>query len=175
VAKQTIVLLTDDLDGSEAEVTMSFGFDGLAYDIDLSGANAQAFREIMGKYLAASTRKGRMVVSGAAASAPHRYGPPAPAQATADRDLNRKIREWAEKVGYHLAVRGRIPQHIVNAYHTGRVPERENTEDALPGMPEVLKATPEFVEAANRAPAKKAAPAKVTRQTLTRSRAGSKA
>ena len=38
--RQTIVSLVDDLDGSDADQTVTFGIDGRSYEIDLSAANA---------------------------------------------------------------------------------------------------------------------------------------
>ena len=40
MAKQVITLLTDDLDGGEADRTVEFGLDGVNYTIDLSEKNA---------------------------------------------------------------------------------------------------------------------------------------
>lgn len=41
----------DDLDGTEGAETVHFALDGQAYEIDLSGTNAQAFRAMFGPYL----------------------------------------------------------------------------------------------------------------------------
>jgi len=41
MAQKTLILLQDDLDGSEAAETVSFGLDGKSYEIDLSEKNAQ--------------------------------------------------------------------------------------------------------------------------------------
>ncbi|TLM70892.1 Lsr2 family protein [Pseudarthrobacter sp. NamB4] len=44
MAKRTIITLTDDLDGSDAEETISFSVDGTAYEIDLNADNARNLR-----------------------------------------------------------------------------------------------------------------------------------
>ena len=44
MAQKVQVLLVDDLDGSEATETVSFGLDGVAYEIDLSSGNAGQLR-----------------------------------------------------------------------------------------------------------------------------------
>ena len=44
VMRQTIVSLVDDLDGSDADQTVTFGIDGRSYEIDLSAANAEGHR-----------------------------------------------------------------------------------------------------------------------------------
>src|SRR5829696_9711830 len=41
MASRTVLVLTDDTDGSEAQVTVNFGLDGTQYEIDLSEANAK--------------------------------------------------------------------------------------------------------------------------------------
>ena len=38
----------------------------------------------------------------------------------ASRDQNQAIREWANKNGFEVSERGRIPSHIVEAYHSKR-------------------------------------------------------
>ena len=38
----------------------------------------------------------------------------------ASRDENQAIREWAEKAGYEVSKRGRIPSSLVEAYHNKR-------------------------------------------------------
>ena len=45
MAQKVQVLLVDDLDGSEATETVTFGLDGLSYEIDLSSGNAGRLRE----------------------------------------------------------------------------------------------------------------------------------
>ena len=40
MAQRVQVLLVDDLDGGVAEETVSFGLDGVSYEIDLSKSNA---------------------------------------------------------------------------------------------------------------------------------------
>ena len=41
MARRTVVMLTDDLDGSEATETVRFGLDGRDYEVDLSKKNAK--------------------------------------------------------------------------------------------------------------------------------------
>jgi hypothetical protein len=51
VSTITNVLLVDDLDGSAAEHTITFGLDGQAYEIDLSAPNADQLRGTLGRYV----------------------------------------------------------------------------------------------------------------------------
>ena len=114
MAKQVITLLTDDLDGGEADRTVEFGLDGVNYTIDLSEKNAGKLRKALDPFLNAATRVGRSP----APSPVRRNG--ATAGGRASRDENQAIREWANKNGHPVSERGRIPSHIVEAYHSRR-------------------------------------------------------
>ena len=59
MAKQTVTLLTDDIDGTEADRTVEFGLDGVNYTIDLSDKNAGKLRKALDPYLTAASRIGR--------------------------------------------------------------------------------------------------------------------
>jgi Lsr2 len=52
-------VLTDDLDGSNAEGTVWFGLDGTEYEIDLNAGHAEALREALARYVKAARRPGR--------------------------------------------------------------------------------------------------------------------
>jgi hypothetical protein len=115
MAKQVITLLTDDLDGGEADRTVEFGLDGVNYTIDLSEKNAGKLRKALDPYLNAATRVGR---SGGDARGARRSTTAGTGRAS--RDQNQAIREWATKNGYEVSERGRIPSSIVEAYHGKR-------------------------------------------------------
>jgi len=111
VVKQIIQKLVDDLDGGDADETVKFALDGIQYEIDLSEKNAAKLRELFEAYVAAGSRvaRGGVVVGGRAARG--RGG------ATADREQNKAIRDWAKKSGKDISDRGRIPQEIVDEFH----------------------------------------------------------
>src|SRR3954464_10355688 len=108
MAKQVITVLTDDLDGGDADRTVEFGLDGVNYTIDLSEKNAGKLRKALDPFLAVATRVGR---SGGALAGNRRGGGAATGRAS--RDQNQAIREWANKNGYEVSERGRIPSSIV--------------------------------------------------------------
>lgn len=114
MAKQVITVLTDDLDGGDADRTIEFGLDGVNYTIDLSDKNAGKLRKALDPYLTVAVRAGRTGGNGRIGSrvvaAPSR----------ANRDQNQAIREWAGKNGYDVAERGRIPSSVVDAFHAKR-------------------------------------------------------
>ena len=112
MAKQIIHKLVDDLDGGDADETVKFALDGIQYEIDLSEKNATKLRELFNPYVKAGSRiaRGGVVVGGRAARGR--------GAATADREQNKAIREWAKKAGKDISDRGRIPQEIVDEFHS---------------------------------------------------------
>ena len=110
MAKQTTVVLVDDLDGSEAAEQVEFAVDGRSYAIDLSAANSARLREALAPYVAAARRAGGRRGGGTAPSA-------APSRPAADRAQNQRIREWAIAQGMKISERGRIPSNVLAAYH----------------------------------------------------------
>jgi hypothetical protein len=111
MARKVQVLLVDDVDGSTADETVSFGLDGANYEIDLSATNAAALREALANYVEAGRKLGR---SGAAKAA--RAGTTTKPSPTTDRAQNQAIRDWAKRNGLQVSERGRIPAEIVAKY-----------------------------------------------------------
>jgi hypothetical protein len=112
VAQKVQVLLLDDLDGSEAEETVSFSIDGAAYEIDLSTGNANNLRDSLAKYVAAARKAGR---TGGGRQTGGRSRPGG--GAAIDRDQAAAIRAWAKKQGLQVSDRGRIPASIIEQYN----------------------------------------------------------
>ncbi|HWS35173.1 MAG TPA: Lsr2 family protein [Actinoplanes sp.] len=115
MAKQIITVLTDDLDGGDADRTVEFGLDGVNYTIDLSEKNAGKLRKALEPFLSAATRLGR---NGNVPTTARRAVPAVSSRSS--RDQNQAIREWANKNGHPVSERGRIPSHVVEAYHAKR-------------------------------------------------------
>jgi Lsr2 len=111
MVKQVVTLLTDDLDGSEADRTVEIGLDRFNYTIDLSEKNAGKLRKALEPYISAGTRMGRGGVDRRSV----RGRGPAPGGRTS-RGQNQAIREWAGKNGYEVSERGRIPTSVVEAF-----------------------------------------------------------
>jgi hypothetical protein len=103
VARKVVVTVIDDLDGASAAAeTVSFGIDGVGYEIDLSEANAREFRAGLGKWIPFARKVGgRSRVKASAA------GRPKDAKA---------VREWARRNGHDVPERGRIPSTVLQAY-----------------------------------------------------------
>ena len=112
MAKQVVTLLTDDLDGGEADRTVEFGLDGVNYTIDLSEKNAGKLRKALDPYIAAGTRVGRGGLDRRGGG----RGRAATAGGRSSREQNQAMREWAAKNGYEVSERGRIPTSVVEAF-----------------------------------------------------------
>lgn len=108
MARKVLVRLVDDLDGmpSEDVATVTFSLDRVTYQIDLNESNATKLRDGLASYVAAARRTGGRVRRGA------------PGRAAGTGNDGPAIREWARENGHDLAERGRIPSHIVDAFHT---------------------------------------------------------
>jgi len=111
VAQKVQVVLTDDLDGGEADETVQFALDGVSYEIDLSEPNAESLRGALAPYLAAARRVGgRASRRGAAKSRP-----------AAERVDLSDLRAWARENGYQVSDRGRVSSEVRAAYEAAHV------------------------------------------------------
>ena len=113
MAQKVQVLLIDDLDGSEAEETVTFALDGSSYEIDLSSSNAKRLREELAPFIEAARR------------VPSRRSAPKSKQRTVlSRERSAQIRAWAQQQGKQISERGRIPKAIVERFvHEQNVPD----------------------------------------------------
>ncbi|KQU28401.1 MULTISPECIES: histone-like nucleoid-structuring protein Lsr2 [unclassified Rhodococcus (in: high G+C Gram-positive bacteria)] len=120
MAKNLIVEMTDDIDGSViADGTgesIEFSVDGVDYAIDLNDKNAEEFRKAFGYYIEHAAKVGGRKRGG------HTSAVRAAAEATTkksskrDPEQTRAIREWANSNGYEVSDRGRIPTAVVEAF-----------------------------------------------------------
>lgn len=108
MAQKIQVLLTDDLDGSEAAQTVRFGWLGADYEIDLNDKNFAAFEKAIGKYVTVARKTG----GGAKARSVRRAG-------GAKADLA-AVRAWARENGYEVSDRGRVSSTVMDAYHAAQ-------------------------------------------------------
>jgi hypothetical protein len=108
MAQKVQVILVDDLDGGEAEETVSFALDGVSYEIDLSAGNAAELREALAGWVGHARRTG-----GRAASA--RRGAGTPRARSGSRDLT-AVRSWARENGFSVSDRGRVSSEVLTAY-----------------------------------------------------------
>ena len=64
MAQKVQVLLVDDLDGGEADETVTFALDGKTYEIDLTTANADKLRGLLDPYTKGGRRTGGRAAGG---------------------------------------------------------------------------------------------------------------
>ena len=83
MATRTVVTLVDDVDGGVAEESLSFGLDGVEYEIDLSTEHAEALRDALAPYVAAARRTGGRRSRGSRATSRRSVSKLTPARAPA--------------------------------------------------------------------------------------------
>lgn len=112
MVQKTQVVIVDDLTGdvlAEGQgQTVSFGFDGTSYEIDLDKDNADVLRQAFKRYIDAGRRVGRQASTGGARGGSH--------VGRRNRQDTAAIRAWARENGHEVSERGRIPSSILQAY-----------------------------------------------------------
>ncbi|WP_127479186.1 histone-like nucleoid-structuring protein Lsr2 [Nocardioides pantholopis] len=104
------IVLEDDIDGGEANETVTFGLDGTSYEIDLNDKNAAALRDLLAPYVGHARKVG---------STPRRGGGSgrrSAASAPAGGPSAREIRDWARANGHDVPDRGRVSAEVREAY-----------------------------------------------------------
>jgi hypothetical protein len=113
MAKATVEVLIDDLDGSEAAETVTLGWNGDWRELDLSKRNLASLSRSLEKYW----KVGRPIPGDRRPPAPpRRTKKGSPRRATAKRDP-KLIRAWATESGVAVPARGRIPVDVERQYN----------------------------------------------------------
>jgi len=107
MARKVTIVLEDDLDGGAADESVAFALDGIAYEIDLSRANAARLRDAMEPFIKAA-RKAPRGPRGRTGR-----GTKATAGSHTERADPQTIRAWAGSNGIRVSERGRIPADVV--------------------------------------------------------------
>lgn len=110
MAQRVNIVLVDDIDGKDADETVTFGLDGVTYEIDLSTANATKLRDAIAPYVGHARRAGGSASrrSSGRRSSSRRGSDSGPSA--------REVREWARSNGYNLSDRGRVSSEVRAAY-----------------------------------------------------------
>lgn len=108
MAQRVNVVLVDDIDGSDATETVTFGLDGVQYEIDLSEAHADELRQAIALYIGHGRRAGgrKRGSSNGRSAAGARSGGPTAAE----------VRAWARENGWDVPARGRVSAEVREAY-----------------------------------------------------------
>ncbi|MFC0112575.1 histone-like nucleoid-structuring protein Lsr2 [Kibdelosporangium aridum] len=117
MAQKVLVQLVDDLDGTSSDdiTTVTFGLDGVTYEIDLTANNAAKLRNQLGDFVDHARRTGGRVKRG---TSPKAVAP------AANREQTKAIRDWARQNGFELSDRGRIPINVIEAFEAAHVGKR---------------------------------------------------
>jgi Lsr2 len=110
MAKTVITQVTDDLDGSSGAETITFGYRGTNYEIDLGRRNASAFDKTMKPYVDAA----RKVTDPRGGRRGSSNGRRTSRRSSAGQLAS--IREWARAQGYSVSDRGRISADVMESY-----------------------------------------------------------
>ena len=110
MAKATVQILVDDLDGSHGAETVRLGWNGDWRELDLSQRNLAALDRVLAKYWDA----GRPVSNSRKAT---RGRPAASARAKSARRDPKRIRAWANEHGIQVSPRGRIPADVERQFN----------------------------------------------------------
>lgn len=107
MAQKVNIVLVDDIDGTDAAETVSFGLDGTTYEIDLNDSNAAALRAALAGYVGHARKVGSP--RGRKARSTPASGPSA-----------RELRDWARSNGFEVSDRGRVPSEVREAFDAAR-------------------------------------------------------
>jgi len=110
MAQKVNIVLVDDLDGTEASETVSFGLDGTTYEIDLNDANAASLREALSGYVGHA----RKVTGGGRRT--RRSSGGSSSSSSSSSSNTKDVREWAKAQGMEVSERGRISADVQQAY-----------------------------------------------------------
>lgn len=99
VATRTIITVHDDLDGTDAQETISFSLDGIDYVIDLNEGNARKLRTALRPFVAAA-----------------RIAPDTRQRARSEQSHNATVRAWARDHGLKVSGRGTISTRVLDLY-----------------------------------------------------------
>ena len=109
MATTTITSVSDDIDGTPDAQTVTFGFQGVAYSIDLGPKSLDKLTKALTPFIAHATRQRGSVRSVGAGKGR--------AKATTARPYEiSDLREWAGKNTIKVPQRGRIPAAVVEQY-----------------------------------------------------------
>lgn len=104
MAQRVQIVLTDDLDDSKADSTVTFAYQGTTYEMDLSDSNRNSLEEALAPYIAAARKVSTSRRGGASK---RRSGSGASAT---------EIRAWAVEQGMNVSSRGRVSSEVREAY-----------------------------------------------------------
>jgi len=107
MAQQVNVVIVDDLDGTPAHETVTFGLDGITYEIDLTTDNAERLRDSIAEWVGHGRRVGGV----------RRKSSKSVTKRSSVGSDSTTIREWARANGHQVSDRGRIKADVIEAFN----------------------------------------------------------
>ncbi len=104
MARRIQVVIEDDLNGGPADETMSFGLDGVTYEIDLNARNADKLRSCLAPYIEVGRKS----------AGPKRRSTAATKSTSSSRSA--EVRQWAQDNGIAVSARGRVSADVIAKY-----------------------------------------------------------
>lgn len=112
MAQKVQVILVDDVDGGDASETVTFGLDGVSYEIDLNDDNAAKLRDSLSTWVGHARKVGGRSGTRRRSSS----SSSAPAAASKGGTDTAAVRAWARENGHDVSERGRISAEVLAAY-----------------------------------------------------------
>jgi Lsr2 len=104
MAKTVSVVVNDDIDGSPNAETVTFGLDGVTYEIDLAKKNRAKLEREFAPYIEAGRRLSRT------------RGRATGSRSPSPRVDRAAVRAWANEHGLKVSERGRISAAVMERY-----------------------------------------------------------
>jgi hypothetical protein len=113
MAQTIVVRLIDDIDGGEADETVSFALDGRSYEIELSKKNASVLRKLLEPYMENGRAAGRALGHGRARNVSSQKGPSGSKTLFSELSVEERgrFRDWAD-----MPTARRVSDAKVNAW-----------------------------------------------------------
>ncbi|MEJ5944259.1 Lsr2 family protein [Pseudokineococcus basanitobsidens] len=114
MAQKTKVILIDDVEGGEADETVTFALDGVSYEIDLTSERAAQLRDALAPWVGHARKAGG---SGRATGTRRASRSSSSASRSSGSGVDTAaVREWARENGHTVSERGRISGAVLEAY-----------------------------------------------------------
>lgn len=114
MVQRAYMMMVDDLDGTQATQTVTFGVDGVTYQIDVNDEHADQLRSQLAEYVSHARRVGGRRIAGT----------------HTDHRLAAQVRAWAKEHQVAVANRGRIPNTIVDMYRKATTNHTDTVTDS---------------------------------------------
>lgn len=140
--REVQIVIRDDFDGSPNAETITFGFEGKQYEVDLSDVHRKELTEFLQHYIEVARPvddKPRRSRPPKKASEPKpdlsdtAYRQMSQEEVDQRRDAVRRVRRWARDNGFDVSSRSRVPNVVHDAYN------KAHPDDQVPTSNEFTK------------------------------------